>query len=182
MTGFSFERSSYENLFGEHDYAFIQGNETSPVYLPFDNNYFDAVISVGVLEHVKETGGDEVGSLREIKRVLKPGGFFFCYHFPNKYSWIEALITLLKPNLHHHEYRYTENDIRRMCQIADFNLREIHQYAFLPRQVIGTKLPQKMRYGINVAKVYNSIDSLLEKLIKFCTQNYSFVMQKSHLQ
>ncbi|HUW95391.1 MAG TPA: class I SAM-dependent methyltransferase, partial [Anaerolineae bacterium] len=43
------------------------------VLLPFPSASFDAVLSCGVLEHV----ADERASLQEIKRVLKPGGFFF---------------------------------------------------------------------------------------------------------
>ena len=52
-----------------------------PKRLPYENEYFDIVFSVGVLEHVRETGGNEINSLIEIKRVLKPGGIFICYHF-----------------------------------------------------------------------------------------------------
>ncbi|MFA9403967.1 MAG: class I SAM-dependent methyltransferase, partial [Anaerolineales bacterium] len=182
VTGYSFEAYSYEHLLGEFEYEFIQGNSSSPILLPFDNDYFDAVISVGVLEHVQETGGDDVGSLREIKRILKPRGHFICYHLPNKFSWIDSFIRLSKSSLPHHEYRYTADEIRRMCKIVGLELREINQYASLPRQVIGRNLPQKLRYSIEVAEVYNSVDSLLEKLIKSYTQNYSFVLQKRYAE
>ena len=47
--------------------------------LPFDDASFDAVLSCGVLEHVPY----EEGSVREIARVLKPGGHFFVYQLPN---------------------------------------------------------------------------------------------------
>jgi len=43
---------------------------------------FDAVVSVGVLEHVKETGGSEIGSLREIFRILKLNGYLSVTTFP----------------------------------------------------------------------------------------------------
>jgi SAM-dependent methyltransferase len=57
--------------------------------LPFVDNAFDAVISVAVLEHVR----DPFKSAAEIVRVLKPGGKLFCcvpflqpFHgFPNHY-------------------------------------------------------------------------------------------------
>jgi SAM-dependent methyltransferase len=57
--------------------------------LPFVDNAFDAVISVAVLEHVR----DPFTAAREIMRVLKPGGKLFCcvpflqpFHaFPNHY-------------------------------------------------------------------------------------------------
>lgn len=40
--------------------------------LPFPNGYFDLVSSVGVMEHFLDTGE----ALREIRRVLKPGGHY----------------------------------------------------------------------------------------------------------
>ena len=64
---------------------------TDSVKLPYADNSFDAVVSIGVLEHVREFGGDEIKSLMEIHRILKKGGIFFCYHFPNKFSWIDAI-------------------------------------------------------------------------------------------
>ena len=42
--------------------------------LPFKNNSFDAVLSLNVLEHVK----DPFACAKEISRVLKPGGKLYC--------------------------------------------------------------------------------------------------------
>lgn len=47
--------------------------------LPFGNGYFDAIVSVSVLEHVT----DPVNFFKEAWRVLKPGGFFYLA-FPNR--------------------------------------------------------------------------------------------------
>lgn len=38
--------------------------------IPFEDNFFDVVISLDVLEHVE----DDIGAISEIKRVLKKGG------------------------------------------------------------------------------------------------------------
>ena len=54
-------------------YRFVPGDPSDPVKLPFADASFDAVSSVGVLEHVRETGGAEALSLGEIARVLRPG-------------------------------------------------------------------------------------------------------------
>jgi ubiquinone/menaquinone biosynthesis C-methylase UbiE len=54
-------------------------NEVKPdvlwngVTMPFENNVFDVVMSTEVLEHILNPDN----YLLEVKRVLKPGGFFF---------------------------------------------------------------------------------------------------------
>jgi SAM-dependent methyltransferase len=40
--------------------------------LPYSDDYFDLVISVGVMEHFLDTGA----ALREIRRILRPGGHY----------------------------------------------------------------------------------------------------------
>lgn len=55
-----------------------------PGKIPFENNSFDAVTSLCVLEHII----DVQNSLDEIDRVLKPGGYFIA-EFPN---WSSPLV------------------------------------------------------------------------------------------
>lgn len=65
----------------------VVGNISS---LPFDNNSFDTVISLWVLEHLD----DPKACFQEIGRVLKPGGIF-AFVTPNKYSaliWFRRLL------------------------------------------------------------------------------------------
>jgi len=38
--------------------------------MPFENNFFDTIISISTLEHIK----DLTGAFKEITRILKPGG------------------------------------------------------------------------------------------------------------
>ena len=77
--------------------------------LPFVDSAFDAVISLAVLEHVK----DPFACAREIARVLKPGGSLMC------------CVPFLQP-MHgypHHYYNMTSEGIRNlfagMLQIDD---------------------------------------------------------------
>ena len=55
--------------------------------IPYPDNSFDALLSMGVLEHVNNIQK----SMEEIHRILKPGGILFVFHLPNKYSWIEFI-------------------------------------------------------------------------------------------
>jgi ubiquinone/menaquinone biosynthesis C-methylase UbiE len=58
-----------------------------PVLLPFPDDHFDTVLSCGVLEHVQRPQD----SLRELHRVLRPGGRLLIYKLPNRLSYLEAI-------------------------------------------------------------------------------------------
>lgn len=60
------------------------------IKLPFENNTFDYGISVSVLEHTD----DPISYLKEILRVLKPGGFLYL-GFPNKLAPVETHTQIL---------------------------------------------------------------------------------------
>jgi SAM-dependent methyltransferase len=64
--------------------AHISGD---PVRLPFADGRFDMVLSCGVLEHVQQPED----SLRELHRVLRPGGRLLIYKLPNRLSYLEKI-------------------------------------------------------------------------------------------
>ena len=81
------------------------------VQMPFENEQFDSVIATEVLEHCP----DPEVILKEINRVLKPGGYFF---FTVPFLW----------NLHevpHDEYRYTPFALERHLKNSGFSEIEI---------------------------------------------------------
>src|ERR1041385_6958311 len=78
-TGYSFDPPP-ASMAGSRPFQHVRGSEDDPRSIPFPNATFDVACSVGVLEHVWETGGDERVSLAEIRRVLKPGGHFLTFH------------------------------------------------------------------------------------------------------
>jgi len=93
--GYSFEAAP-PLLAGEPLFEHRRGDPREPVKLPFDDNAFDLVLSLGVLEHVHEAGGNARSSILELERVLKPSGHFLCFHLPNRYAWGENLRKVLK--------------------------------------------------------------------------------------
>ncbi len=145
-----------------------------PVILPFGAEQYDAVFSVGVLEHVTEFKGNEVGSLREIARILKPSGVFICFHFPNHCSWIEYLARKL--GRYHHINTYTRLQIEQLFEV-DFEIVKIQRYAALPRNILG-KLPEWLSNNFFAISVFNLTDQVLAKLLPWICQNWIIVARK----
>ena len=175
-TGFSFEPCGYENLLPDADYRFVLGDPAEPVKLPFDDESFDAVASIGVLEHVRETGGSEHGSLAEIGRVLRPGGRLVCCHFPNRDSWIDRAARRA-PGKHVHEYRYTNEDIVALVRGAHLDLLDVWRYGVLPRN-LWHRAPKVFRASETVAATWDALDDALAAPFWRYVQNLAFVAQK----
>lgn len=78
--------------------------------LPFKDNTFDAVISIAVLEHVR----DPFLCAKEISRVLKPGGQLFCS------------VPFLQPyhGYPHHYFNTTHQGIKRLFE-DDLTIRDV---------------------------------------------------------
>jgi ubiquinone/menaquinone biosynthesis C-methylase UbiE len=157
-------------------YQFKTCPAEDPISIPFESERFDALTGIGVLEHVRESGGAESRSLVEIRRVLKPGGAFICFHLPNQYSWIEAGLRLT--HRWSHRYRYTQEDIVSLAKNTGFDIVEIERYAILPRNIWSWGMQGRTNTGVRLAKTYDSLDEMLSRLIPFFCQNYLFVAKK----
>ncbi|MFC1588379.1 class I SAM-dependent methyltransferase [Planctomycetota bacterium] len=105
-----------------------------PVKIPFADAAFDAVVSCGVLEHVN----DEPASLLEIRRILKPGGYFFIFMLPNRFSYTEAIATMR--GLSDHPVKYTTRSLRNSLDKAGFTLKRHWHANMFPKNL--TKLPR----------------------------------------
>ena len=161
--GYSLEDLTFVPLRREPAYRFVRGSVRQPVALPFRAASFDVVVSVGVLEHVRETGGDEVASLREIHRVLRPGGAFIAYHLPQSTSWVE-LVARATPGKHAHRFRYDRRAIAEMIAAAGLRLEDVGRYAFLPRNVWG-RAPRTIRNSRLVATAWDGLDAILGRVL-----------------
>ena len=157
-------------------YAFTGGDESDPVRLPYARESFDAVASIGVLEHVRETAGSERASLTEIARVLRPGGVFVCFHFPNRWSWIDWMSRRV-PGKHTHPYRFTRGDIERLCAECGLTLVQSARYGVLPRN-FGYRLPAPLRRSRDLARAWDLLDRILGAPLSPIAQNYCFVARK----
>ncbi len=98
--------------------------------LPFANDSFDVVLSVGVLEHVP----NEEKSLNELHRVLRPGGLFFCFYLPQRFSWTQQIARLKGDN--YHDRLYTPSLVTELLKNAGFRPLDIWQRALFPKNTV----------------------------------------------
>jgi SAM-dependent methyltransferase len=151
-------------------HRYVQGDAAEPSRLPFPDGAFDAVTGVGVLEHVRETGGAEPASLSEIARVLRPGGLFLCFHLPNRWSTNEALARAVTGGRGGHRFRYAGAEVRALWEGAGLEILRTGRYALLPRNSFG-RLPGSWTRTPAVAAAVNRIDDLLSVLLSPVCQN-----------
>lgn len=94
---------------------FVQGDAFA---LPFADNSFDGVFSTGLLEHFADPGP----IVREMTRILRPGGIFFSDIVPEKFSLLRAL-DFLRPGMGVLERTFTRQEITDL--LADAGLDEV---------------------------------------------------------
>lgn len=155
---------------------------TDPVTLPFESGSFDVVFSIGVLEHVHETGGEQKASVREIHRILKKNGLFLCFHLPNQYTWIEFIVRRLNRltglKMHEHSRLFTYKSLAALLDGTSFRIEQCGRYNFFPRNIMG-KLPSWLGESQGFANGIDAADSFFGKLLPFLCQNWFFVIRKS---
>jgi SAM-dependent methyltransferase len=117
---------------------------THPTQLPFADGAFGAVLSCGVLEHVDEFSnvGNEVRSLAEIRRVMRPHGHFFIYQLPQRYTWQEAITRTLRLG-YAHPRRFSAREIRELLARTGYRVESLRRNNMLPKNLTG--LPDQLR-------------------------------------
>ena len=106
-----------------------------PWKLPFPDGTFDVVLSVGVLEHVP----DDAASLRELRRVLRPNGLFFCFNLPAKTSWTQR-VAHVRGN-RYHDRLYGGRQTERMVSNAGFAIMSSWRRQLLPKNTLRYPAP-----------------------------------------
>ncbi|RTZ92957.1 MAG: hypothetical protein DSY91_02865 [Deltaproteobacteria bacterium] len=102
-----------------------------PNHIDVASASYDIVISSGVLEHVREDGiGDDTLILKDIHRVLKPGGTLWIWYLPSKYSASEAVNRLT--GRWHHTFLYTRQKITSLLEKNGFQTLFLARHGFLP--------------------------------------------------
>jgi SAM-dependent methyltransferase len=157
-----------------------RGDTSDPVTLPYADETFDAVFSMGVLEHVEQFGGSEPRSVMELERVLKKNGLFFIFHLPNLYTWIEFVVRQLNRNKgvarHEHTHLFTRSSFYRLLEGTSFEIRESGRYNFLPRNSFSRLGHLASQEG--ACRVMNAVDTGLTAVCPVLCQNWYFILRK----
>jgi SAM-dependent methyltransferase len=135
-----------------------------PTRLPFDDASFDAVLSCGVLEHVDEFSqpGNEIRSLAEIRRVLKPEGYFPVYQLPQRLAWQEAVIRTIGGG-YAHPRRYSAAEIRAILTRSGYRIERLRRNNLFPKNLTGVPTALRDVYSL-AAKPILALDALLCRL------------------
>lgn len=128
--------------------------------LPYEDGFFDNVLSCGVLEHVP----DEKGSLAEVRRILRPGGAFILYHLPNRLSYTEYKNR--KTGGYFHDRTYRRGEVRSVLEAGGFEVLSVSRFHFLPRVYVENR-PALRRFVDRHYNGFNRLDALLEKTPPF---------------
>jgi SAM-dependent methyltransferase len=82
--------------------------EGSVLEMPFDADSFDLAVSLDVIEHLQ----DDLGALRELRRVVAPGGSLLVT--VPAYQWLWSG----HDEINHHHRRYTRRSLQRVAEQA----------------------------------------------------------------
>jgi SAM-dependent methyltransferase len=173
VTGYSYEPPP-RAMANSRTFEFVPGLADSPSALPFPDGTFDVAMSVGVLEHVWELGGDERASLAELARVVRPGGTLLTFHLPNRSGWVEPVTRVVMPKAHYHERKFDAAQIRELWDGAGFDITELVLYNALPRNQIR-RLPAAIRQSDFFATVFHALDGAFERLLPRVCTNFCIV-------
>ncbi|MBN1622243.1 MAG: methyltransferase domain-containing protein [Endomicrobiales bacterium] len=155
-----FEVVSYDVFQDNSQKLIMKSLEVKPVVkddgtlLPFEDSSFDAVLSCGVLEHV----GNEQGSLKEVRRVLKKNGYFFIYRFPNILSYTELIATIRNKSCH--PVKYTISVLKKRLGSNGFNVIKTGRENIIPKNL--SFIPVKVK---NIFNYNYELWGLLEKAL-----------------
>ncbi len=85
--------------------------EGSVLEMPFADDSFDLAVSLDVIEHLE----DDLGALRELRRVVAPGGTLLIT--VPAYSWLWSG----HDEINHHQRRYTRRSLQRVAEEAGWS-------------------------------------------------------------
>ncbi|HXM36860.1 MAG TPA: methyltransferase domain-containing protein, partial [Pyrinomonadaceae bacterium] len=84
-------------------------------HLPWEEGSFDLVTGLDVVEHLD----DDIAGLREMRRVLRPGGYAFLFVPAFMFLWG------VQDDISHHRRRYTLKGLQQAARAAGFEIERV---------------------------------------------------------
>jgi SAM-dependent methyltransferase len=81
-------------------------------HLPYDDSSFDLVTGLDVVEHLD----DDIAGLKEMRRVLRPGGYALLFVPAFMFLWG------VQDDISHHRRRYTRAGLEQVVRAAGFEI------------------------------------------------------------
>jgi 2-polyprenyl-3-methyl-5-hydroxy-6-metoxy-1,4-benzoquinol methylase len=174
-----------EEIARRTDGRFHYTKTEDPTVLPYDDATFDVVLSNGCLEHVAETGGSDRASLKEIVRILRPGGAFVCAHLPNEKSYIEAAARRLRAPIrkyagyrfYAHNVLYSRDKVAALTDECGLELSDFQSYGAFPRNPLSL-LPRSITDAEGFVRSVDWLDDHLGPRIERYCQNFAWIGRK----
>lgn len=85
------------------------------IQIPFADNSFDVITSLDMIEHIE----DDSSAIREMHRVLKPGGQLIIFTPAYQFLWG------LQDEISHHYRRYTAHELKKKTENQGFIIDRI---------------------------------------------------------
>ena len=123
LIGVDISKSQTDYAQARYDSSQRQFQCTRMERLPFNDNRFDSVSLVELIEHLPE--GRIQNLLREVRRVLKPGGkvVLTTPNYGSLWPLLECLLNRLGPVSYEHQHitRFHRRRLRDALELAGFN-------------------------------------------------------------
>jgi SAM-dependent methyltransferase len=118
VTGVELSETSAELARGRHVGEVVEG---SVMAMPFAEDSFDLAVCLDVIEHLQ----DDVGALRELRRVVAPGGALLVT--VPAYQWLWSG----HDEVNHHHRRYSRATLQRASREAGWECARATHFNFL---------------------------------------------------
>jgi SAM-dependent methyltransferase len=107
--------------------------------LPFEDGSFDLVTALDVVEHLD----DDVAALREMRRVLRPGGHLLVTVPAHRFLWGD------QDEVNMHKRRYVASEVRERLTEAGFDvLRLSYMNAFMFAPIAAVRLLRRLQHRV----------------------------------
>lgn len=107
--------------------------------LPFDVGSFDLVTALDVVEHLD----DDVAALRELRRVLRPGGHLLMTVPAHRFMWGD------QDEVNLHKRRYVAAEVRDRLTTSGFEVRRLsYLNAFLFPPIAAVRLLRRLEHRV----------------------------------